>query len=250
MNKQHLTEALDGIDDEYMNILCGGERGKLLQAAISLVNISVDDDVEKITPPPNLLFNAFRLCKFNDLKCVIVGQDPYPKKGDAMGLSFSAPSDRKVPVSLKKIYEALIEAGEMEDIPKSPDLTSWAKQGVLLLNMSLTTEIGASKAHENYWKNYVPKMILELSKTMAEKGNNIIWMLWGSSAQTLSDVISMGNKQALIFKWGHPSPLNNANKTDNPANFKYCDHFTKTNIELVKRAPNNRRATINWDPTE
>lgn len=242
MNREHLTAALDGIDKEYMEVICGGNRARLLQEAIKKVNGISNDKLDVITPPPELLFNAFKICKFNDLKCVIIGQDPYPKKGDAVGMSFSAPKESGIPVSLKKIYECLIETGEIEEMPTHPDLTSWAQQGVLLLNMTLTTQIGVSKAHAAFWKNYTGNMVRELSKAAADSGKRLIWMLWGGDAKSLSGAINLGDKNAIIMEWGHPSPLNTANKTDNPANFKYCDHFNRTNVELAK----NNMKTINW----
>lgn len=244
MNREHLAAALEGIDKEYIDIICEGERGQLLNNVIKLVNGLSDNKLDTITPPPPLLFNAFRECKFNNIKCVIIGQDPYPKKGDAVGMSFSAPKTNKIPASLKKIYECLIEAGEIEEMPTHPDLTNWAKQGVLLLNMSLTTAVGTSKAHSSYWKAYIMKMITELSRSVKDTGRHLIWMLWGGDAQSLAAAIKIGDANSIVLEWGHPSPLNNANKTDNPSNFKYCDHFHKTNMELVKSG----FSSINWDP--
>lgn len=260
MNKEHLEAALDGIEEPYINIICGENRGKLLKRTIDDIN-KATPNVEEVTPPPNLIFNAFKLCKFNDLKCVIIGQDPYPKKGDAVGLSFSAPRDKSVPQSLKKIYSCLVECGEIETTPSHPDLTNWARQGVLLLNLTLTTRIGASQAHASYWKDYANAMIMELSRTAAASGKQLVWMLWGLQAQSVAGIIRRGaaaaigaggvdagvgggNNAPIILEWGHPSPLNNSNKTDNPANFKYCDHFHKVNALLSQHA----LRTIDWDP--
>lgn len=190
-----------------------------------------------ITPVPGLILNAFRLCPIEDAKVVLLGQDPYIKPGEAQGLSFSVAKGVKIPPSLKNIYSCLVYNGHIGREPNHGDLTLWAEQGVLMLNTALTTVIGKSNAHIDCWNNYTDNII----KYISDNRDRIIFILLGNHAQSKSSLINKKNHS--VLEWGHPSPLNTANQTDNPKNFKYCNVFTRTNDILVSSG----KKPINWN---
>src|SRR5271156_4097333 len=107
LDNMDIAPAVVGIDERFTEILTGGDRKLLLEKTVNAVNKAVGMDVNKITPPPENIFNAFKLCTYAKLAVCIVGQDPYPKKGNAMGLSFSSPRGTVIPSSLKNIYKCL-----------------------------------------------------------------------------------------------------------------------------------------------
>ena len=130
-------------------------------------------------PSEELIFNAFNLCPFNNVKVVILGQDPYHKLGQAMGLSFSVPDGVKLPPSLRKIYKE-IEEDFCKSMPESGDLTCWAEQGVLLLNTTLTVRAGAANSHKDLgWQKFTDAAI----KALSEHREHIVFMLWGKDAK-------------------------------------------------------------------
>lgn len=182
-----------------------------------------------IFPPKNLVFNAFNLTPFDQVKVVILGQDPYHKEGQAMGLSFSVPRGVRVPPSLKNIYKE-IERDLGLKIPLHGDLTNWAKQGVLLLNAMLTVESAKPGSHSKMgWQTFTDAVI----KTISDQKEGLIFMLWGNFAKSKSDLIDT-NKH-FILKAAHPSPLaRNA--------FNDCKHFSKTNKILSDQS----KPEINW----
>lgn len=233
MNVQHLKKAFDGLSPNYKQVLISDNK-KLLSECLKKVNSAIGNDISKLTPKPEDIFAAFKLCPWEKLRVVIIGQDPYPKPGDAVGLSFSCPRDRSVPQSLKSIYGALNRSGLLEKNPTHGCLTSWASQGVLLLNASLTTEIGKSNAH-TFWQQYTDKVIRDLCVYKEQ----LIFLLWGKSAQAKRSLID--TKKHHVLMWGHPSPMFTANSDPtNPVAFVNCDHFTKVNEMLD--------SPINWDP--
>lgn len=152
-----------------------------------------------ILPPRELIFNAFNQFNQNELKVVILGQDCYPTKGDAMGLAFSVPSNRKCAASLRNIFKEL----EHEyNIPrKDTDLSDWAQQGVLLLNTALTVQEGTAGSHLKLWKPYTWDII----KHIGSQHSNIVYILWGRHAHQYEELIDTSNN--LILKGIHPSPL-------------------------------------------
>ena len=135
--------------------------------------------ITKVYPPTSSIFKAFDECSFEDLKVVILGQDPYHTPGVANGLSFSANPDKRVPPSLLNIYKEISHEFKTP-IPTSPDLTRWAKQGVLLLNATLTVREGLPGSHQKIgWEEFTNSVI----KIISEKKNNLVFMLWGNFAQ-------------------------------------------------------------------
>ncbi|MBF1481685.1 uracil-DNA glycosylase [Prevotella pallens] len=150
-------------------------------------------------PSEELIFNAFNLCPFNNVKVVILGQDPYYRKGQAMGLSFSVPDGVKLPPSLRKIYKE-IEDDLRKSIPESGDLTRWAEQGVLLLNTTLTVRAGAANSHKNLgWQKFTDAVI----KALSEHHEHIVFMLWGNNAKKKKNLIDI-NRHCIIESY-HPA---------------------------------------------
>tara|TARA_B110000908_G_C10267435_1_gene465821 strand:+ start:7837 stop:9012 length:1176 start_codon:yes stop_codon:yes gene_type:complete len=167
-----------------------------------------------ITPPIEQIFSTF-IINPEDIKVVIIGQDPYPKKGDACGLSFSC--DGVIPKSFINMKVCLNRCGYQAD---SSDLRPWLYQGVMLLNMSLTTEVGQSNAHKSYWKPFVTAMITELTNLT----DDICFFLWGREIQVLKSHIK-GRQH--IYEWSHPSPAID-NTLIYEKKFVNCNHFEET----------------------
>ncbi|EAH8542418.1 uracil-DNA glycosylase [Campylobacter coli] len=182
-----------------------------------------------IYPPANLTFNAFNLTPLDGLKIVLLGQDPYHQPNQAMGLSFSVPYGVKIPPSLLNIYKELKTDLNIEP-SKSGDLSSWAKQGILLLNSILSVEAGKPASHSSWgWQEFSDAVISKLS---LEK-SGLIFMLWGNYAKSKKTLIDT-NKH-FILEAAHPSPLARTG-------FLGCKHFSKAN-EILRNLGKN---PINW----
>ncbi len=185
----------------------------------------IKEEYEKNTiyPHPKNIFRAFDLCPFKDVKVVILGQDPYHGKGQANGLCFSVNNETPLPPSLKNIYKEIHE-DTGEAIPKNGNLDHWARQGVLLLNATLTVRAHNAASHQNKgWEEFTDAAI----KALSEQRENIVFLLWGSYAQKKGAVIDP--KKHLILKAPHPSPLSSHR------GFFGCKHFSKTNEYLEKQ---------------
>lgn len=183
-----------------------------------------------IYPPKELIFNAFDQTPFDNVKVVLIGQDPYINENQAMGLAFSVPSSSPLPPSLKNIYKE-IENEYKKKMNQDGDLTYLAKQGVLLLNTTLTVEKGVSLSHAN--KGY-EVLIRHIIEKLDLDNNPKVFILWGGNAKRLKKHIN--NKHHLILESAHPSPLG-AYK-----GFFGNNHFILTN-EFLK---NNNLKEINW----
>lgn len=182
-----------------------------------------------IYPPANLTFNAFNLTPLDRLKIVLLGQDPYHQPNQAMGLSFSVPYGVKIPPSLLNIYKELKTDLSIEP-SKIGDLSSWAKQGILLLNSILSVEAGKPASHSSWgWQEFSDAVISKLS---LEK-SGLIFMLWGNYAKSKKALIDT-NKH-FILEAAHPSPLARTG-------FLGCKHFSKAN-EILRNLGKN---PINW----
>jgi len=154
-----------------------------------------------IYPPGSLIFSAFDITPLSDLKVVILGQDPYIKPNQAMGLSFSVPKGVRTPPSLKNIYKELNTDLGLPIVDHG-DLTNWANQGVFLLNAALTVEAGKSGSHlEKGWGQFTDAVI----RLISEKRENIVFMLWGNFAKAKGVLID--SSKHLVLKAAHPSPL-------------------------------------------
>ncbi|MDR0370814.1 MAG: uracil-DNA glycosylase [Prevotellaceae bacterium] len=154
-----------------------------------------------IYPPAKLIFNAFDRCPFDQVKVVIIGQDPYHGPGQAHGLCFSVNDGVEFPPSLSNIFKEL-ELSTGKAIPASGNLTNWAEQGVLLLNATLTVRAHQAGSHQNKgWETFTDAAI----QALAEEKSNLVFMLWGAYAQKKGAYIDT-NKH-LVLKSVHPSPL-------------------------------------------
>jgi uracil-DNA glycosylase len=191
------------------------------------------DEKSKYTvyPPGSKIFNAFQLTPFNQVKVVILGQDPYHGPGQAHGLCFSVPQGVAPPPSLVNIFKE-IEKDLGIPIPSSGNLEKWARQGVLLLNATLTVRANQPGSHQKKgWENFTHAVIRKLSENRV----GVIFLLWGKFAQEKESLIDI-NKH-YILKAAHPSPFSAYN------GFFGCRHFSKTN-EILKR---HNLEEINWD---
>lgn len=161
--------------------------------------------LENVLPPKEYLFRALELTPLENIKAVILGQDPYHGEGEANGLAFSVNKDIKIPPSLKNIYKELNSDLGLE-IPTHGDLTSWAQEGVLLLNSILTVEKDKPASHRDIgWQQYTDSLISQISN---EK-EHVVFILWGKYAQSKIPLINQDKH--LIIASTHPSPFS-ANK--------------------------------------
>ena len=183
-----------------------------------------------IYPPGSLIFNAFDKTPFNKLKVVLLGQDPYHGKGQAMGLSFSVPKGVRPPPSLINIFKELYDDVGVP-ISSSGDLTSWANQGVLLLNAALTVRADEPNSHSKIgWHQFTDAVI----KKISDEKDGIIFLLWGAFAHQKQELIDQNKHR--VLKAAHPSPYS-ADK-----GFFGCRHFSKANEFLVRQ----KQAPIDW----
>jgi uracil-DNA glycosylase len=161
-----------------------------------------------VYPPAQYIFNAFKLCPFDEVKVVILGQDPYHGPNQAHGLSFSVQDGVRTPPSLQNIYKE-IRSDLGKDIPESGNLERWAKQGVLLLNATLTVLKGQPGSHQGKgWEQFTDAVIERVSN---EK-NHVVFLLWGNFARSKAKLID--STKHCILEAPHPSPLS-AHKTNN-----------------------------------
>ncbi|MDD2277429.1 MAG: uracil-DNA glycosylase [Bacteroidales bacterium] len=183
-----------------------------------------------VYPPGNLIFNAFNHTPFNQVKIVMLGQDPYHGPNQAHGLCFSVPKGVAVPPSLVNIFKE-INSDLGLPIPLHGNLEKWAKQGVLLLNATLTVRAHQAGSHQKRgWEQFTDAAIVKLS----EQRQNIIFMLWGAYAQAKANLID--NQKHHILMAPHPSPLS-AHR-----GFFGCKHFSKAN----KTLNDNAMGGIEW----
>ncbi len=170
-----------------------------------------------VYPPMNDIFNSLRYADYDNIKVVIIGQDPYHEPNQAHGLAFSVKKGCPIPPSLKNIY-AELEADL--GIPPCPhgELTEWAKQGVLLLNNALTVRRGQANSHRGKGWEYLTDRIIQC---VNEKSDPVVYLLWGANAREKTKIIN--NPRHLILTAAHPSPLSAYN------GFFGCRHFSKTN---------------------
>lgn len=193
-------------------------------------NLKAEKNAGKtIFPPGSLLFNAFNTTPFDAVKVVVLGQDPYHKIGQAMGLSFSVSKGIPVPPSLKNIYKEL-NTDMGCPIPGHGDLTAWAEQGVFLLNAILTVEASKAGSHRNLgWQQFTDTVI----QCLSDQKEHLVFMLWGNFARAKKSLID--SSKHLILEAAHPSPL---------ARGAYfgSKHFSQCNTYLK----NHNKASIKW----
>ena len=185
----------------------------------------------QIFPPAKLIFNAFDLCPFDKVKVVIIGQDPYHGLGQAHGLSFSVNEDIPLPPSLKNIYQEIRSDLGIQALPHG-NLERWAKQGVLLLNATLTVQADLAGSHQKKgWETFTDSAI----KAVSEEKEHVVFLLWGNYAQQKAQYID--RTKHLILTAVHPSPLS-AHR-----GFFGCKHFSQANQYLKEHG----LEPINWE---
>lgn len=183
-----------------------------------------------IYPPARLIFNAFDHCPFNEVKVVIIGQDPYHGPNQAHGLCFSVAEGVPNPPSLQNIFKE-IQSDLGKPIPANGDLTRWANQGVLLLNATLTVEAHKAGSHQRQgWEQFTDAAI----RTLAEERENLVFILWGAYAQKKGAFID--RERHLVLSSAHPSPLSAYN------GFFGNKHFSRANEYLASHGI----AEIDW----
>ena len=182
-----------------------------------------------IFPPGGQIFRAFDLCPLDRTKVVILGQDPYHGYGQAMGLSFSVPPGVPAPPSLKNIFKE-IETDLGVQMSGSPDLTPWARQGVLLLNAVLTVRAGEPTSHGGLgWQTFTDAVI----RTVSDRCEGVVFLLWGNYARSKAPLID--GARHLVLEAAHPSPLARGA-------FFGCRHFSRCNDYLVAHG----QTPIDW----
>lgn len=187
-----------------------------------------------VYPPQNEIFTAFKLTEFEQVKVVILGQDPYHGPNQAHGLSFSVKPGVPAPPSLVNIYKELSQDIAGFQIPNHGYLVSWAEQGVLMLNTVLTVEQGQAHSHVNFgWETFTDRVIAALN----EQRENIVFLLWGSHAQKKGQFID--RQKHCVLTAVHPSPLS-AHR-----GFFGCRHFSQANAYLRSKG----LSEIDWKLT-
>ena len=204
--KDYFKNLMVHVDEEYQNQVC--------------------------FPPKELIFNAFNQFAIEDLKVVIIGQDPYHGEGEANGLCFSVNDGVAIPPSLKNIFTEINSEYDRVFFPTSGNLEAWAKQGILLLNAGLTVRKDLANSHKHLkWNVFTDNVIHYIS----ENTENVVFLLWGSFAHKKGSKIDRAKH--LVLETGHPSPLS-ANRGFWFGN----NHFKQTNDYLNSVGKNN----INW----
>lgn len=190
----------------------------------SLIEFVKDEYATKtIFPPGKEIFKAFDCCSFDDTKVVILGQDPYHGANQANGLCFSVREGIRIPPSLVNIFKEIKE-DLGKPIPASGDLERWARQGVLLLNATLTVRAGAPGSHQHKgWETFTDAVV----KKISDEKQHVVFLLWGAYAQKKGEIIDR-NKH-LVLMSAHPSPFS-ADR-----GFFGCKHFSKTNAYLKSK---------------
>jgi uracil-DNA glycosylase len=193
IQKKYFQDLMNAVDEEYVNHTC--------------------------FPPKELIFAAFDYCAFEDLKVVIIGQDPYHGEGEANGLCFSVNDGVKIPPSLRNIFRELNDDLGTIFLPSSGNLESWAKQGILLINASLSVRKDNPNSHKHLkWNLFTDAVIQKIS----DEKENVVFLLWGSFAQKKGSKID--RSKHLVLESGHPSPM-----SANQGKWFGNKHFSKTN---------------------
>lgn len=221
------------LEPSWLNVL-GTELEKPYMKTLKTFLLEEKQKGFTVYPKGNDIFNAFNHTPFDKVKVIILGQDPYHGQGQAHGLSFSVQKGIPVPPSLKNMYKELADEFADFKIPNHGDLTSWANQGVLLLNATLTVRAHEAGSHQKKgWEQFTDYVISELSK----QRSGLVFLLWGRYAQQKEVLID--TTKHTILKAAHPSPFSAYN------GFFGSNHFKKANELLVKEG----LTPINWQIT-
>ncbi len=219
-----------GIDQTWLDAI-GGEFDKSYMQDLAVFLNQEAQQGKNILPPADMRFNALKATALNQIKVVILGQDPYPTQGHAHGLSFSVlPTVKPLPRSLNNIYKEL-KSDVGIDNKHTGYLQPWAEQGVLLLNTVLSVEEGNANSHQKRgWERFTDEII----KAVNAQDNPVVFILWGAPAQKKAALID--ETKHLIIKSAHPSPLSAKN------GFFDSKPFSRSNAFLVEQG----RTPINW----
>ena len=216
------------VNNEWLSIFKSEINKKYFKFIIEELESCAEENI--LCPSPKNIFKAFKKTSFSNLKVVIVGQDPYHGRGQANGLSFAVSNDQITPPSLKNIFNEVENDLKIRTNTKK-NLESWADQGVLMLNSSLSVKSGKPNSHQNLgWNKFTDKIL----KHISENKNNVVFFLWGNFAKQKQELIDR-NKH-LILSSSHPSPLSSY------ISFNGCKHFSKSNKYLKQ----NNLNEINW----
>ncbi|MFA6861974.1 MAG: uracil-DNA glycosylase [Bacilli bacterium] len=221
MTASEVKEALTSFPGDWESLLKEEKNKDYYQKLVDVITKKYLS--ETVYPPYQQVFNALKLTPLNEVKCVIIGQDPYFNPGQANGLAFSVAKGVRLPPSLLNIYKELFyEYGY--PIPQNGCLDDWAKQGVLLLNASLTVHEGEPTSHSNLgWLTFTDDLISLLNKV----DRPLVYLLWGKYAQSKETLIT--NPKALIIKTAHPSPMSATRGFFCSDCFKKCNKYLKEN---------------------
>lgn len=179
-----------------------------------------------VYPPPAFIFRAFELTPFDKVKVVILGQDPYHGAGQANGLCFAVSRGVRLPPSVQNIYKEIKSDLGVDPAYPSGDLEGWAKQGVLLLNATLTVEAAKAGSHQNRgWEQFTDAAV----KALSEQKSNLVFILWGAYAQKKGQVID--ESKHLVIKSPHPSPFSAHSGFFGSQPFSKCNYYLQLNGE-------------------
>lgn len=216
------------LNQEWYNLLCNEIESDRFNKLLQFVEN--ESQTKTIYPPRDLIFSAFNLTPPSEVRVVLLGQDPYHGVGQSHGLAFSVLDGIKTPPSLRNILKEL-SADLGIPTPSTGDLTNWAKQGVLLLNASLTVEAGKAGSHQRKgWEQFTNLVI----KTISDVRQNVVYLLWGNYARAKKSLID--TNRHLVLEAAHPSPLSAF------VGFFGCRHFSITNQYFSK----HNLPTIDW----
>ena len=199
-------------------------RDIIIKYDMSEIEVALNNEESEIYPPVNLIFNCFNFFNISETRVVILGQDPYIKPGQAMGLSFSVPQNMKVPPSLLNIYKEMQSDLNINVDKSNGDLTEWASNGVLLLNAALTVVAGKSGSHMKMWQEFTDYIISYISNNLT----GVVFILWGNFARSKKKLICRNRHH--VLEAAHPSPL-----SANRGGFFSCKHFSQCN-ELLEES--------------
>jgi len=206
IQKPYFTELMEKLESEYLENSC--------------------------FPPKDLIFSAFNHCDFSNLKMVVIGQDPYHGEGEANGLCFSVNDAVKIPPSLRNIFREINDDLDSIFMPTSGNLEHWAKQGVLLLNATLTVRKDTPNSHKHLKWNFFTDAVIQ---KISDENEDVVFLLWGAFAHKKGSKIDR-NKH-LVLESGHPSPM-----SANQGKWFGNKHFSKANAYLKKEG----KTEISW----
>jgi uracil-DNA glycosylase len=243
---------------DILNIKCKKKWKKVfisldLENVVEKINVQLSLLLKKtkgeieILPYPRQLFYTFKLTSIDDLRVVIIGQDPYfntvfvngETVPQATGLAFSVNNDVHLPPSLNNIIDNLIRFKHIKKKPKNGDLTKWTEQGCLLLNTALTVQKGHANSHKNMWIAFTDYII----KYISDKKSGLIFLIWGGNALDKLKLIDLDKHYVSISS--HPSPNSLHNTLNKYSSFYDCDHFGYVNKQLNELGENE----IDWNLT-